>query len=120
MRSLQARILVFFVALLLAVLGITVITLQRATYAHTLDRVREELGQGRVVVRDKLLARQRALAQSGEALTKDDALRQAIFSDPADQESLYVAINNHRVRTGADVALLVDLDGRVLVDTTAP
>ena len=43
MRSLQARILVLFVALLLAVLGITVTTLQRATYAHTRERVREEL-----------------------------------------------------------------------------
>src|SRR6186997_172456 len=120
MRSLQARILVLFVALLLAVLGVTVITLQRATYQQTLERVRGELGQGREVVQDKLLARQHTLWQAAETLTKDDALRQAIFADPTDQESLFVALNNHRARTGAELALLVDLDGAILVDTLEP
>src|SRR5262249_6673711 len=89
-------------------------------YQHTLERVGEELGQGREVVQDKLLARQRTLWQSAETLTKDDALRQAIFSDPTDQESLFVALNNHRARTGADLALLIDLEGGILLDTLEP
>jgi diguanylate cyclase (GGDEF)-like protein len=120
MRSLQSRILVVFLALLLAVLGVTVFTVRRATYRQTLARIEDELLHGRDVFNDKLVSRQRALWQVAETLTKDDALRQAIFSDPADEESLTVALNNHRVRTGAELALLVDLDGRVLVDTLQP
>jgi diguanylate cyclase (GGDEF)-like protein len=120
MRSLQSRILVLFLALLLAVLGVTVATVQRATYRQTLARIQDELVHGREVFRDKLVSRQRSLWQVAETLTKDDALRQAIFSDPGDEESLFVALSNHRTRTGADFAQLVDLDGRVLVDTLDP
>ncbi|HET9765436.1 MAG TPA: EAL domain-containing protein [Thermoanaerobaculia bacterium] len=120
MRSLQSRILVVFLALLLAVLGVTVFTVRRATYRQTLARIQDELLHGRDVFNDKLVSRQRALWQVAETLTKDDALRQAIFTDPADEESLFVALNNHRVRTGAELALLVALDGRVLVDTLQP
>ncbi len=120
MRSLQTRILVLVLALLLAVLGVTVATVRRAAYRQTLARVQDELLHGREVFQDKLTSRQRSLWQVAETLTKDDALRQAIFTDPSDEESLFVALNNHRVRTGADLALLVDLEGRVLVDTLEP
>jgi diguanylate cyclase (GGDEF)-like protein len=119
-RSLQSRILVVFLALLLAVLGVTVYTVRRATYRQTLARIEDELLHGREVFRDKLVSRQRGLWQVAETLTKDDALRQAIFTDPGDGKSLYFALNNHRARTGAELALLVDLDGRVLVDTLQP
>ncbi len=117
MASLQSRILVFFLALLLAVLGVTVATVRRATYRQTVERIEDELLHGRDVFADKLASRQRALWQVAETLTKDDALRQAIFSDPGDEESLVVALDNHRARTGADFAQLVGLDGLVLVDT---
>ena len=53
-------------------------------------------------------------------MTKDDALRQAIFTDPGDEGSVLAALDNHRARTGAELALLVDLEGRVLVDTLQP
>ena len=112
MASLQTRILVFFLALLLAVLGVTVATVRRATYRQTVLRIHNELLHGRDVFADKLASRQRALWQVAETLTKDDALRQAIFSDPGDVESLVVALDNHRARTGADFAQLVGLDGR--------
>ncbi len=120
MRSLQSRILVVFLALLLAVLGVTIYTVRRATYRQTLVRIRGELLHGRDVFNDKLVSRQRSLWQVAETLTKDDALRQAIFTDPGDLESLFFALDNHRKRTGAELALLVDLDGRVLVDTQQP
>jgi len=120
MRSLQSRILVLSLSLLLAVLGVTITTVRRAAYRQALARVQDELLHGRDVFHDKLVARQQGLWQVAETLTKDDALRQAIFSDPSDEESLFVALNNHRARTGADLALLVDLDGRVLVDTLEP
>ncbi|HXT21267.1 MAG TPA: diguanylate cyclase, partial [Thermoanaerobaculia bacterium] len=120
MRSLQSRILVVFLALLLAVLGVTIFTVWRATYRQTVARIRDELLHGREVFRDKLVSRQRSLWQVAETLTKDDALRQAIFTDPGDEESLFVALNNHRLRAGAELALLVDLDGRTLVDTLQP
>ena len=64
-----------------------------------------------------LASRQSALWDAADTLAKDAALRQAIFADEADGESLFVALNNHRVRTGADLALLLELDGSIRVDT---
>src|SRR5688572_13616290 len=117
MRSLQARILALALGLLVAVLAVTLVDVHRATRRHALARVANELGVGLAVVRDKMATRQRSLWDRADSLTKDPALRQAIFTDDGDSESLFVALNNHRVRAGADLALLVELDGRVRVDT---
>jgi diguanylate cyclase (GGDEF)-like protein len=120
MQTLQSRILVFFLALLLLVLAVTLTTFHRTTYVHTRRQVEEELAQGRRILLDKLAAHQSSLRSIADTLTKDDALRQAIFSDAEDVESIVVALDNHRSRTGADVALLVELDGTVFVDTARP
>ena len=59
----------------------------------------------------------RSLGRVRHRLAKDDALRQAVFSGGDDRESMTVALDNHRARTSADLALLVELDGTVLADT---
>src|SRR4029079_7631883 len=115
--SLQSRIFGFFLALLLLVLGGTLYTVSRATYSHSLSRAQAELDYGRKIVLDKLGERESALAESAGALAKDDALRQAIFAGSADPQSMAVALENHRLRTRADLSVLVGLDRSVLVDT---
>jgi hypothetical protein len=90
--SLQARVLTLVLALLLVVLTVTLATVSRATYGHTLDRSERRLAYARRIVLDKLGARQRALDESAGTLAKDDALRQAIFADPDDPESVLVAL----------------------------
>jgi diguanylate cyclase (GGDEF)-like protein len=115
--SLQSRIFGFFLALLLLVLGGTLYTVSRATYSHSLSRAQAELDYGRKIVLDKLAEREHALAESASALAKDDALRQAIFAGAADPQSMAVALENHRLRTRADLSVLVGLDRAVLVDT---
>ncbi len=115
--SLQSRIFGLFLALLLVVLGGTLYTVSRATYRHSLARAQDELAYGRRIFLDKLDSRQRALAESASTLAKDDALRQAIFAGPSDPESMLVALENHRLRTSADLSVLVTLDGGVLADT---
>jgi diguanylate cyclase (GGDEF)-like protein len=119
-RTLQSRILALALGLLVAVLAVTLINVQRATRRHAGERVADELAVGLAVVRDKLATRQRSLWETADTLAKDGALRQAIFADEGDPESLFVALNNHRLRTGADLALLVELDGRLRVDTSNP
>lgn len=116
--SLQGRIFSLFLALLLVVLGGTLLTVSRATYSHSLARARDELDYGKRILVDKLAARERALAESAGALVKDDALRQAIFSGQGDPDSMVVALENHRLRTSADLSVLVALDGTVLADTS--
>ena len=65
MRSLQSRILVLFLALLLAVLGVP---WRRCAAPPTADaeRIGDELLHGRDVFRDKLVSRQRGLWQVAE------------------------------------------------------
>jgi diguanylate cyclase (GGDEF)-like protein len=118
--NLQNRVLTLFLALLLGVIAVTLATASRVAYRHSLERAREELVYARRILLDKLAARERALAEAGGTLAKDDALRQAIFAGAADRESMLVALNNHRLRTNADLSFLVDLDGTILADTAAP
>jgi hypothetical protein len=101
--SLQARVLGLSLALLLVVLGVTLATVSRATYRHTLDRAEEELVHARRLLIDKLDSRQRALGEAASALAKEDALRQAIFAGAGDAESVRLALDNHRQRTSADL-----------------
>ncbi|HEY8144132.1 MAG TPA: cache domain-containing protein, partial [Kofleriaceae bacterium] len=115
--SLQSRIFALFLALLLVVLGVTLYTVSRATYRHSIARAEDELAYGRRIFYDNLESRRRALAESGTALAKEDALRQAVFAGGLDRDSVTVALDNHRARTSADLALLVGLDGTVLADT---
>ena len=114
--NLRQRILTLVLVLLLLVLGVTLATVSRVTYQHTLDRAEEELVASRRILLDNLEARDRSLREAAGTLAKDDALRQAVFSG-GDQESVRLALDNHRRRTNADLALLVDLDGVVLADT---
>jgi diguanylate cyclase (GGDEF)-like protein len=119
-HGLQARILALALGLLLAVLAVALVTVGRATGRHARARVADELAVGAAMFRDKLASRQQALWDAAETLAKDGDLRQAIFADEGDGESLFVALNNHRVRTGADLAMLLELDGGVRVDTRDP
>ena len=114
MRTLQGRILAFFLVLLVLVVAVTLFTVYRATYAHTERQVEAELDQGRRILLDRLNTRQQSLRAAAETLAKDDALRQAIFEEGDDRESLLVALDNHRRRTAADLALLLELDGTIL------
>ena len=115
--TLQQRILALVLALLLLALGGTVAVVSRATYAHSLERARAELRQSRSILADRIRSQDRLLREAAGTLVKDDALRQALFDFGADAASIRLALENHRRRTSADRAILVDLDGRVLADT---
>lgn len=115
--SLHNRILLLFLVLLLVVLGVTLVTVSQATYRHTLELAKEDLAQAREIVIDKLRSRQASLRESAGTLAKDDALRQTIFVDIEDRESVRLALNNHRQRTSADLSMLIELDGTIMVDT---
>jgi len=118
--SLQSRIVALFLALLLGVLALTLATVSETTYRHSLESAQEELVYARQIFLDKLRSRQRALQESASTLSKEDALRQAIFGGAGDRESLRVALDNYRQRTSADLAFLVELDGSILADTGDP
>ena len=120
MKTLQSRILAFFLVLLLIVVSVTLLAVYRAAYFHTRGQVVTGLDQGSRIIEDKLASRSRTLASAAETLAKDDALRQAIFAEAEDHESLLVALDNHRLRTEADLALLLQLDGSTLAFTADP
>ncbi|MEO8277018.1 MAG: EAL domain-containing protein [Thermoanaerobaculia bacterium] len=116
--NLRQRILALVLVLLLLVLGVTLAIVSRVTYRHTLERSSEELVASQRMLVDSLWTRDGSLREAAGTLAKDDALRQAIFAGgEAEPESMQLALDNHRRRTNADSALLVDLDGVILVDT---
>ena len=72
-------------------------------------RARESLIIGGAVVNEFLASRGEQLRASVEVLAADFGLKEAAAS--GDEETIQSVLSNHSKRVGADVALLLDLDG---------
>lgn len=115
LKSLRTQIVAFFALLLTAVLGVVMVVVghegQQISRAHNL---RELEVAGRVFQR-VLTQNQARLLQAAEVLAADYGFRDAVSSD--DQPTIRSALGNHGERVGADVMLLIGLDGKVRADT---
>ncbi|HSD70084.1 MAG TPA: cache domain-containing protein, partial [Woeseiaceae bacterium] len=80
-------------------------------------RARESLRIGGNVVQEYLSSRSDQLRTSVEVLAADFGLKEAAAT--RDAETMRSVLRNHSRRIGADLALLLDLDGRVVAGTTA-
>ncbi|HSD70123.1 MAG TPA: EAL domain-containing protein, partial [Woeseiaceae bacterium] len=80
-------------------------------------RARESLRIGGNVVREYLSSRSDQLRTSVEVLAADFGLKEAAAT--RDAETMRSVLRNHSRRIGADLALLLDLDGLVVAGTTA-
>lgn len=112
---LEARIVVFFVILLVCVQGV-VFTLITASGQHIAEQqVRKELATG-----ERLFARlvdqsNRRLTDAAGVLAADFGFREAVATH--DVGTIESVLRNHGARIAADVVLLADLDGRTVADT---
>ena len=73
-------------------------------------RARESLIIGGAVVNEFMAGRGEQLRASVEVLAADFGLREAVAS--GDEATIQSVLSNHSKRVGADVALLLDLDGK--------
>ncbi|HEX7029859.1 MAG TPA: EAL domain-containing protein [Gammaproteobacteria bacterium] len=115
--SFQARLAVVFVALTAGALLVTFLAVSATTRGGVIDTAREELKVGQRVVEQLLTSRVRQLTDSANVLADDFGFREAVAT--GDAPTMRSALANHSRRIGANVALILDLDGRLLASTAA-
>jgi diguanylate cyclase (GGDEF)-like protein len=117
MHSLQTKIFIFCVALLLGVTSLILSFVYRTTYIHTQTQIAEQLASGYRVVQNELESRKRYVGSSSRTITKDFNLIEQVMS--RDAVSIGAALDNYRNRAGATFSIVTDTNG-VMIATTAP
>ncbi|MCC6706519.1 MAG: EAL domain-containing protein [Gammaproteobacteria bacterium] len=116
-RSLRQRLIVLLVAALGAVQILTLSAVLLATHRNVRFELHNRLGVAEDVFERLYESRFRQLLASVEVLSSDFGFKQAAAS--ADRATIASALENHGARAGADVALLVALDGQMVASNDA-
>ena len=114
-RSFQARLLVFFLGLLLVVQVLVFLVVNAATTQETRAAMMEDLAVGSKVFGRLIASRTDRLAEAARLLAGDYAVKAAYAT--RDIGTIHSAFDNHRVRIGADFMVLVAPDNRLMLDT---
>jgi diguanylate cyclase (GGDEF)-like protein len=110
MRSLKITIFFFFVVLLLAVQSVFVQIIYSAILQQEDNQVRYQLETAQTIFATEFKTRQEYLAGIAGTAAQDFALKQAYQEEI---RSFLVALNNHRARINADIAMSITSDGVV-------
>lgn len=115
LRSLQTRIAVFFVILLLSILAVTLAIIGKASEHITRRQLSEELTVGERVLRAALDQRTQQLSDAGQILVSDFGFREAIATQ--DIGTIGSVLENHGKRINASFVVLADLNLRQMADS---
>jgi diguanylate cyclase (GGDEF)-like protein len=118
LRSLQARIALFFVILLITVQAVLVLLVSVSGERIAKDRIAQDLLVGERVFRRLIEQSNRQLADAARILAADFGFRTAIATH--DYGTIVSALANHGARIDANVVMLADLDRKLLADTLHP
>lgn len=113
--SFRLRLALFFVAALVAVQALTAVLVYEVTRHELIQEGQRQLGVAATAFARQLDDISDRVAASVRVLSLDYALRSAIAEH--DQATMQSALANHGRRVGATQMLLLDVDGRVEVDT---
>ena len=116
-RSLQARIVVVFLVLLLTVQVAGYALIEGAITGNARRNAHNDLAVGERVLQRLLAQTAQRLAQAGEVLANDFALREALAT--RDQPAIAAILRRQPDRAGADFALLVGRNGQPLGDAAS-
>jgi diguanylate cyclase (GGDEF)-like protein len=113
--NLQTRILVLFLALMVAVQigGFVLVNTVGTTAART--TIGDELVAGEQIFLRSLQQEKLRLTQGARLLAADYAFREAIAT--GDNDTIVSVLGNHGKRIDADLTMLIGLDGKVIADT---
>jgi EAL domain-containing protein (putative c-di-GMP-specific phosphodiesterase class I)/GGDEF domain-containing protein len=117
-RHIRTRMLVSSLLLLSLVLGVVLYAVYRAGLADAEARAEVRLNLAGAAFAQFMAQRATFLQQGVEALAADPAFAQDL--QKADLAALESALGSHAGRFRADMAMLVSLDGRFLVNTRFP
>jgi adenylate cyclase len=112
---LQDRIVLFFVALLMAVQLVSYLLIRYAIEQTAQNTLREELRVGARTFQALLRQKSQSLVEQSVVLTADFGFRSAVST--RDRDTIASALANHSARINASGVALVGLDGVVVADT---
>ncbi len=116
LRSLESRIVILFLVLILAVQLAGFFAIQTGIQENARAAIRAELVIGERVFGRLLDQYAQKLTQGARLLASDYGFKQAISSD--DRETIVSALSNHGDRIEASHALLIGLDRSIKASTT--
>ncbi|MBC7780982.1 MAG: EAL domain-containing protein [Proteobacteria bacterium] len=114
-HSLQARIVLFFVILLVTMQGVLMFLVSVSGERIARNRIEQELTVGERVFRHLIEQNARQLTDAARVLAADFGFRTAIAT--RDFGTIVSVLNNHGSRIDASVLMLAGLDGTLLADT---
>ncbi|HEU4617302.1 MAG TPA: EAL domain-containing protein [Gammaproteobacteria bacterium] len=116
--SFRRKVLLLAVVLVTTVQLVTLFPVLDAIDSDATDRAEKATRLAGVVFDEFMANRSDALRRTARVLVSDFGFKQAVAThEPATIES---ALQNHAARVGASVALLLDLDGRVIAAAADP
>jgi len=111
MGSLRTKVFVFFVALLLLVQAMSLWTIYQANQQQQQEQVNYRLDTARSVFQTQFESRAYYLDAFAQTASRDFGLKEVFGTDT---RSFLVALNNHRKRINAHMAIAVDADRKVI------
>lgn len=110
--SIQTRIFAFFMLLLIAVQAISFALTYFANKRLEQQQLESQLSIAELVFKSEYDNRNYYLTAFAETAAKDFGLKEVFIDD--DRRSFLVALNNHRKRINADLAIAVDKQGNII------
>jgi diguanylate cyclase (GGDEF)-like protein len=114
-RSLQHRIVIVFVGLLVLVMALLLALVTRNNARIVAAEVERELSVGTQVFSNLVEQNRRQLETAATVLAADFAFREAIATQ--DRPTIRSVIRNHGLRIGAQVMMVIHPDGKLIADT---
>lgn len=111
MKSLQTKIFLFFVALLVIVQSISLFLVFTGNKGQANQEIESRLNTAKTIFTEQFNTRKKFLNAFAETASKDFGIKQ-VFED--DNRSLLVALNNHRKRIDADIAMAISAQELVI------
>ena len=111
-NRIQMRIFAFFVILLIAVQAISFSITFYANKRLEQEQLRNQLSVAELVFKSEYNDRNYYLSAFAETAAKDFGLKDIFIDD--DSRSFLVALNNHRKRINADIAIAINIEGNII------
>lgn len=115
LRSLQQRIVIVFVGLLVLVMVMVLALVTRSNDRIVSTEMERGLATGSHVFKRLIEQNQRQLETAATVLSADFAFREAIATQ--DQPTIRSVIRNHGLRIGAQAMMVISPDGQLIADT---